>query len=145
MRYHPVSGLWDIFIPELPEGTLYKYEILDYSNNKLPLKSDPYAMYFEQPPGNASIVFTSRFDWSDHSFIREKQNHDVLAAPISMYEVHAMSWRRQSDGQPLPYRELNILRQSRRVYDLSRSKRLQGRFAALLCEPPRVARLAQQI
>ncbi len=106
MRSHADSGLWDIFIPELSEGTLYKYEILDKHNNKLPLKNDPYAMYFEQPPGNASIVFDSRFGWSDDDFLSARGNQDVLTMPISMYEVHAMSWRRQSDGQPLPYREL---------------------------------------
>ena len=106
MRSHAHSGLWDLFIPELPEGILYKYEILDQDNNKLPLKNDPYAMYFEQPPGNASIVFDSRFVWSDKVFIDVRDNQDVLTMPISMYEVHASSWRRKPNGDPLPYREL---------------------------------------
>jgi len=106
MRSHPQSGLWDIFIPELTEGTLYKFEILDQHYNKLPLKNDPYAMYFEQPPGNASIVFDSRFGWSDDAYLKTRARQDVLTAPISMYEVHALSWRRQWNGEPLPYREL---------------------------------------
>lgn len=106
MRSHAHSGLWDIFIPELPAGTLYKYEILDNHQNPLPLKHDPYASYFEQPPGNASIVFQSQFVWTDAEYIENKNRQDVIAAPVSMYEVHVLSWCRQSDGAPLPYRQL---------------------------------------
>ena len=106
MRAHPGTGLWDMFIPGLGEGTLYKYELLGPNEELLPLKHDPYASYFEQPPGNASIVFDSRFAWRDDDWLREQRGRDMRHVPISVYEVHAGSWRRGEDGRVLSYREL---------------------------------------
>jgi len=106
MRVHPGSGIWDIFIPELGSGTLYKYEILTQNDNLLPLKHDPYAPYFEQPPGNASIVFQSQFIWDDGEYLQRRQTRNMLQEPISIYEVHATSWRLNLHGDPLTYREL---------------------------------------
>ena len=106
MRHHPGSGLWDMFIPELEEGTLYKYEILGPEGQLLPLKHDPYGEYFEQPPGNASIVFSSRFVWRDRDYLAERRGVDARHLPISIYEIHAGSWRRTEEGRALSYREL---------------------------------------
>ncbi len=106
MRAHPGSGIWDIFVPGIGEGTLYKYEILDRNGQLLPLKHDPFADYFEQPPGNASIVFRSRFIWSDGDYLEERRHKDALTQPINIYEVHAGSWRRNLHGNSLTYREL---------------------------------------
>ena len=106
MRSHPGSGLWDIFIPDLGSGTLYKFEVIDSHGNCLPLKHDPYAPYFEQPPGNASIVFQSVFEWSDQQHMASRANADPLQQPISVYEVHAGSWQLNVNGESLTYREL---------------------------------------
>ncbi len=106
MRAHPGSGLWDIFIPELVSGTLYKYEIIDANNQCLPLKHDPFAVYFEQPPGNASIVFESQFEWGDAAHMASRADANPLQQPISVYEVHAGSWKRNVNGDSLNYREL---------------------------------------
>ena len=106
LRAHPGSGLWDMFVPGLAEGTLYKYEILGPNQELLPLKHDPYASYFEQPPGNASIVFASRFAWRDGDWMAEHRGRDMRHVPISVYEMHAGSWRKGEDGRALSYREL---------------------------------------
>ena len=106
MRKHPSSGLWDIFIPGLVSGTLYKFEIMGAGGNLLPLKHDPFAPYFEQPPGNASIVFDSQFEWSDASHMEARVGANPLRQPISIYEVHAGSWQRNVNGDSLTYREL---------------------------------------
>lgn len=106
MRKHPSSGIWDIFIPELGNITLYKYEIVAEDGTVLPVKNDPYAPYFEQPPGNASIVFSSEFIWSDNDYLETREAVQPTVAPMSIYEVHAGSWRLNMHGNPLTYREL---------------------------------------
>ncbi|MFK7892031.1 MAG: 1,4-alpha-glucan branching protein GlgB [Granulosicoccus sp.] len=106
LRGHPGSGIWDIFLPELDHGTLYKYEIVSADGRLLPLKHDPYACYFEQPPGNAAIVFDSQFAWSDENYLQRERGKDKRHEPMSIYEVHAGSWRRNLHGQSLSYREM---------------------------------------
>ena len=106
MRSHPDSGIWDIFIPGIGHGALYKFEILAQDNSLLPLKHDPYASYFEQPPGNASIVFNSQFVWSDDDYRKRLRHSDPLRTPLSIYEVHVGSWRRNLHGDSLSYVEL---------------------------------------
>lgn len=106
MRSHPGSGVWDIFIPEVGEGALYKFEIAAADGQLLPLKHDPYAPYFEQPPGNASIVFKSKFIWSDTEYLSQKRGLDMRQQPVSIYEMHAGSWRHNLHGQSLSYVEL---------------------------------------
>ena len=106
MRSHHNSGIWDIFVPQIGNGELYKYEIMANDGRVLPLKHDPYATYFEQPPGNAAIVFDSRFIWSDDDYMQRKQGKDMRLQPISVYEVHAGSWRLNLHGDSLTYVEL---------------------------------------
>ncbi len=107
MRRHPANGLWELFVPGVGHGTLYKYELLDAAGELLPLKADPLARYSEQPPGNASIVYESDYDWADAPYRDARGNGPHLDAPISIYEVHLGSWRRQGDGnRRLSYREL---------------------------------------
>ena len=107
MRSHHGSGIWDIFVPHLVSGELYKYEIVASDGSLLPLKHDPYAPYFEQPPGNAAIVFDSKFIWSDDDYMQRKQGKDMRSQPISVYEVHAGSWRLNLHGDSLSYIELS--------------------------------------
>lgn len=106
MRSHHGSGIWDIFIPQIGNGVLYKYEIIASDGSLLPLKHDPYGGYFEQPPGNAAIVFQSQFIWSDEAYMQEKKDKDMRLRPISIYEVHAGSWRLNLHGDSLTYVEL---------------------------------------
>jgi 1,4-alpha-glucan branching enzyme len=112
-RYHPMramgsSGVWELFIPGLQLGSLYKYELLD-SQNHLRLKTDPYATYFESPPNNASIVrSTSDYQWQDQDWIDKRKETNWSEQPVSIYEIHLGSWRRiLVDGdRPFSYREI---------------------------------------
>jgi 1,4-alpha-glucan branching enzyme len=108
MRLHPGSGIWEIFIPGIETGAYYKFEILDRNGRLLPLKNDPMAHYFEPPPGNASIVYRSRYRWRDQAWMEHRTTSPTLDRPMSIYEVHLGSWRRQPDDgdRPLGYREL---------------------------------------
>jgi 1,4-alpha-glucan branching enzyme len=108
MRFHVANGLWEIFIPGVGHGTLYKYELLDRNGKLLPLKTDPLAHYFEAPPGNASIVYDSEYRWSDTDWMEARSHDPGLRQPLSIYEVHPGSWRRRADegNRWLSWREL---------------------------------------
>ena len=108
MRLHPANGIWEIFIPGVGLGDKYKYELLDKDGQLLPLKSDPYANYHEAPPGNASIVYESGYEWQDGEWMRQRNSTPDMDAPISIYEVHLGSWRRKAseNNRYLSYREL---------------------------------------
>nr|WP_268939931.1 1,4-alpha-glucan branching protein GlgB [Parahaliea maris] len=96
MRLHPSSGVWELFIPELPDGTLYKYEILGPRGVLLPLKADPYARGMQHPPQTASrVVAEGAFQWGDGAWLERRAANHAVAQPISIYEVHAGSWRRR--------------------------------------------------
>jgi 1,4-alpha-glucan branching enzyme len=106
MRLHPGNGIWEIFLPGVGEGALYKYEITDANGKLLPLKADPYGTRHEPPPGNSSIVFESNFQWSDNDWREQQRSGPRLDTPTSIYEVHLGSWRRKDDGSYLTYRDL---------------------------------------
>ena len=113
-RFHPMrplgaSGVWEIFVPGLSEGELYKFELLD-QRGQLRLKTDPYGTYFEAPPGNASIVCNPRRHvWRDEAWMEQREAAaGQLDRPISIYEIHLGSWKRKLDdaNRPHSYREL---------------------------------------
>jgi 1,4-alpha-glucan branching enzyme len=106
MRLHPGNGIWEIFLPGVAAGARYKYEMLDQHGKLLPLKMDPYGNYHEPPPGNASIVYESRYDWQDGNWTSDRSMTPKLDSPVSIYEVHLGSWRRGEGGRHLSYREL---------------------------------------
>ena len=107
MRKHHSVGVWDIFIPGVDVGELYKYEIVDADSNLLPLKSDPMARWCEAAPGNAARVEHSKRSWQDSKWMAKRAGHTALDAPVSIYEVHLGSWRRHRDqDRPLNYEEL---------------------------------------
>lgn len=109
MRKRGSSGVWEIFIPGLGEGTVYKYEIRAQDGTVLPLKADPVGFGSEHAPANASIVRDlSGYEWGDADWMvrrAEKQRRD---RPVSIYEVHLPSWRRRhaEDNRMLSYHEL---------------------------------------
>jgi 1,4-alpha-glucan branching enzyme len=110
-RWHPMrvrghSGVWELFIPELDAGTLYKYEIRNRDSQEVFLKSDPYGQQFELRPATASIVVgKSAYAWQDAAWMKERTAHDWQHAPLSIYELHLGSWRRGPEGEPLSYRK----------------------------------------
>ncbi len=108
MRNHPSCGMWDIFIPDIGAGEKYKFEIKT-QNNEILLKADPFAFYCEVRPQTASIVFDNKaYSWNDDYWLKTRNNHNAMNKPLSIYEVHAGSWRRKGeDGKEfLTYREL---------------------------------------
>ncbi len=113
-RFHPMrslgaSGVWELFIPGLGEGELYKFEIRDQRGH-LRLKTDPYGTFFEGPPGNAAVVYDpKKHVWTDDAWMaRRRENAGRLDRPMSIYEVHLGSWKRMPEDadRPLTYREL---------------------------------------
>ena len=106
MRKHPSCGMWDIFIPNIGEGEIYKFEIKTQTNNIF-LKADPVAFYAEKRPNTASIVYDiNHYFWNDEEWMRYRQDYNSFDKPMSIYEVHLGSWRRKDGNEYLTYREL---------------------------------------
>jgi 1,4-alpha-glucan branching enzyme len=109
MRRRHAGGFWEIFVPGLKPGHLYKYEIIGADGGLLPLKADPHAARAERPPGTASVIAApSRHLWQDGTWMAERRSRNDRDAPVSIYEVHLGSWRRNlaEQGRYLSYREL---------------------------------------
>jgi 1,4-alpha-glucan branching enzyme len=111
-RRHPMrlridSGIWEVFIPGVGPGDIYKYEIVGQYGELLPLKADPFAFQSEFRPGNASVVADpTPFVWTDAAYIEQRASRDWRRTPMSIYEVHPGSWRRRPDGSFLSYDQL---------------------------------------
>ncbi|TVR83708.1 MAG: 1,4-alpha-glucan branching protein GlgB [Rhodospirillales bacterium] len=109
MRFRVECGVWELFVPGVQEGTLYKYSIMSKKGDLLPLKLDPFAFFCEQAPGTAGIVTDlGRFRWHDNKWMKQRGAAIDRDAPVSIYEVHLGSWRRDVDAgnRYLTYREL---------------------------------------
>ena len=104
MRSLGSSGVWEIFIPELEAGEYYKFEILTQSDG-LKIKSDPYGKYFQLRPDNASIVYESNYKWKDKKYLNNKPKN-LNDKPMSVYEVHLGSWKRNENWEWYSYREI---------------------------------------
>ncbi len=107
MRKHIPSGIWELFVPGLSEGALYKFAVKQHGH--IVEKSDPYGFAAELPPRTASVVSDlSRHHWHDSQFMAGRDKHNGLDAPLSIYEVHLGSWRRPGDDPSgwISYREL---------------------------------------
>ena len=108
-RRHPMQsssdGIWRLFIPDLQPGDAYKFELKDPREHPLPHKSDPYNFYCTQHPDFNSIVFDhNAYQWQDNDWQNRSQRAPA-SAPMSVYEIHAGSWRHK-DGRVMSYREL---------------------------------------
>ncbi len=102
------SGIWEIFIPGLGPGALYKYHIVSSEGGYQVQKSDPFAFGCETPPRTASAVRGLEYAWEDGSWMEQRAAANALSAPMAVYELHAGSWRRApgEGGRFLTYREL---------------------------------------
>ena len=107
MRLRRDTGIWEIFLPGLTEGHAYKYEIVGIDGEVLPLKADPFARRSELRPNNASMTTGPIAQvWDDAAHLAHWAAADARRQPISIYEVHAASWQRHSDGGMLSWDEL---------------------------------------
>jgi 1,4-alpha-glucan branching enzyme len=94
------SGVWEIFIPDVPVGSRYKFRILG-KDGHWHEKADPMAFATEVPPATASVVTSSTYEWDDTDWLTRRAATQLVDAPMSIYEVHLGSWR-----AGLGYREL---------------------------------------
>ena len=100
------SGIWEGFIPGLEKGTTYKYKIQSNNNGIITEKADPFALYCENPPHTASVIWDLNYNWKDTEWMKIRKNHNDLDKPYSVYEVHLGSWKRNAEGNFLTYLEL---------------------------------------
>lgn len=88
------TGVFELFIPGIGDGELYKYEIKQYGG-KVVLKADPYAFAAQKRPDNASIIANiSKFTWTDNVWMKKRLDADCKSQPMSIYEVHLGSWKK---------------------------------------------------
>ena len=110
-RQHPMcsrgaSGIWELFIPSLQAGEQYKYEILT-QDEQLLKKTDPYARSMALRPDTTScVVSDNEFQWNDQEWLAQRADFDWQHQPISIYECHIGSWRRDDQGGFLNWREI---------------------------------------
>jgi 1,4-alpha-glucan branching enzyme len=110
-RVHPMhiyedNGIWELFIPDIKPGALYKFEIRS-RHGEIFLKSDPYGQQFELRPNTASIVTAnSNYKWNDNTWLNKRQQVDWQHIPMSIYEVHLGAWQQGEHGEFLNYREI---------------------------------------
>ncbi|MBI3893198.1 MAG: 1,4-alpha-glucan branching protein GlgB [Candidatus Wallbacteria bacterium] len=107
MRHLGKSGIWELFIPEIDEGSAYGYEIAPIKGERF-FKMDPYAFATKAPPAMISIVHAPKHQWQDAEWMAHRTDIKPLAAPMAVYECHLGSWRRvpEENNRSLNYREL---------------------------------------
>ena len=107
MRLHPNNGIWEVFIPGIGEGTLYKFEIKTRYQDYMVTKADPVGFFCEMRPKNASIVWDiDKYQWQDEQWMENRSPKQKADAPMSIYEVHLGSWRRKNGWEWLTYKDL---------------------------------------
>lgn len=95
MIRHGESGIFELFIPGVKQGDLYRYEIKNQKGEPM-MKSDPYGTYAELRPNTASIVWDiDKFEWSDSAWLKARAKENVKKKPMSIYELHLGSWIRK--------------------------------------------------
>lgn len=105
-----IGGIFELFIPEIKEGGLYKFEIKTKQGDVY-LKSDPYANAYEVAPKNASVITNlNAFQWTDKRWMEARKDLNIYKSPVVIYEVHLGSWKRAGEhGERfLTYRELAV-------------------------------------
>ncbi len=107
MRSLGSSGVFELFVPDVHPGALYKYEIRT-KDGALRTKTDPFAFAMERPPATASRVTASTYAWTDADWLAARERSDPAREPLAIYEVHLGSWRRvvEEGNRPLGYREI---------------------------------------
>ncbi|PMR73230.1 1,4-alpha-glucan branching protein GlgB [Billgrantia endophytica] len=108
MRLRHPAGVWELFVPRIGPRESYKYEILE-ANGALGLRADPVALATETPPGTASVIAdTTPFTWHDEAWLARRHSVHAPNRPLSIYEVHAASWRKHGgdNGELYSWREL---------------------------------------
>jgi 1,4-alpha-glucan branching enzyme len=99
MRKHIPAGIWELFVPGIGAGAQYKFAVKTPGGH-VTEKCDPYGFFAEVPPRTANIVADlNNYEWTDTDWVRSRSQHNGLDAPMSIYEMHLGSWRRDP-GDP---------------------------------------------
>jgi 1,4-alpha-glucan branching enzyme len=103
-RAHPMQvhggGLWELLVPGLGPGALYKFEIRNRASGAVMVKTDPYGRSFELRPGTAArVAGPPAHAWGDSAWMEARARHDWLRTPMNVYELHAASWKRHPGGR----------------------------------------------
>jgi 1,4-alpha-glucan branching enzyme len=111
-RRHPMrplddSGVYELFVPGVEAGALYKFEI-ESRDGAVRLKTDPFAFAMEMPPATAARVYQSHYQWGDDAWMAARPGRDPRREPMAIYEVHLSSWARvpEEGNRALSYREI---------------------------------------
>jgi 1,4-alpha-glucan branching enzyme len=96
-RGHPMrslggTGVWELFLPDVGDGTHYKFDVCG-PDGQWRRKADPMANLAERPPATASVIYTSRYEWNDAEWLAVRGRSQQVREPVSVYEVHLGSWR----------------------------------------------------
>ena len=106
MRFHPGCGIWELFVPHVGQGEIYKYEVRGQDGG-LVLKSDPVGFFAEVRPKNASTIWDiNQYQWQDADWMTSRAAKNSFNAPMSVYELHLGSWQRKGDNEWLDYDDL---------------------------------------
>ncbi|HLY31024.1 MAG TPA: hypothetical protein VKQ36_08340, partial [Ktedonobacterales bacterium] len=105
-RTHPMrlrsNGIWELFLPGAQPGVLYKFAILSWNRDYQELKADPFAFSAEVRPGTASRIYElDGYTWGDADWLRDRARQNAPDAPMTVYEVHAGSWKPASTPGPV--------------------------------------------
>ncbi|MCP3979598.1 MAG: 1,4-alpha-glucan branching protein GlgB [bacterium] len=100
------AGVWTTFVEHAQPGALYKYRIRSRLSETAASKADPFALRCETPPGTASMVWDTDYEWDDAQWMGSRGKRDPSGSPMSIYEMHLGSWRRDQAHGHLDYREL---------------------------------------
>jgi len=101
------QGFWELFIPDIGDGAIYRYDIRSRNLGYRVEKSDPYGFYSELRPKNASVVADiSKYEWGDTDWMEARAETVQLNQPVSFYELHLGSWRRTAENEWMNYRDL---------------------------------------
>jgi len=106
MRVRGQSGVWELFIPGMHDGDLYKFELRNRYSGQITVHTDPLGKYFELRPNTAArVIANDTYSWQDGAWLEQRRKHDWLHQPMSVYEAHLGSWKKDGD-EFMGYREL---------------------------------------
>ena len=106
MRTNGLSGVWELFIPGLQSGDLYKFEIRSHHGGTVFTKTDPFAQSMQYRPETGCVVYDSTYQWQDQAWLNSLKTFDWQKSPINIYEVHLGSWQRTDENTFLNYRDI---------------------------------------
>ena len=101
-----LSGIWELFVPGIAAGEIYKFAVKSAIDGMVRIKADPYAFRTELRPRTGSVVSEPAYTWSDQEWLSARSTASIRSAPLSIYELHFSSWKKKQDGSFFSCREI---------------------------------------